>query len=170
MKISDLRVQYPLWNIALIIILMIFSYGVVRFSDILFPMIRSLIDNDGGVVVARIDMTAIVTIIVGLVLLVPFYSAYFQKLSKHNKQHPNDKISLFSFQPPEYIEEDEMFRQVTQKATKKVYSFYTMAIPLTIVIMLFPLNRYFFIVILCLIFIIQNLLYYKEIRKYIIEI
>ena len=65
------------------------------------------------------------------------------------------------------MEDDEMLRQVTQNATKKVYILYTQALPLLITIMFFPFNRYIFIISLLIILVLHHALYYREIRSYI---
>ena len=65
------------------------------------------------------------------------------------------------------MDDDEMLRQVTQNATKKVYILYSHTLPLLVGIMFLPFNRYIFIVCLLTILILHHTLYYREIKKYI---
>ena len=59
------------------------------------------------------------------------------------------------------------FSQVTQKATKRIYIYYSQILPLVILLMMFPLNRYVYIAVIFLLIIIQNLIYYRYMRMYI---
>ena len=43
MNKNDFRVQIPLWNIALLIILMIFGYGVVYAADMAYSNFEDVI-------------------------------------------------------------------------------------------------------------------------------
>lgn len=162
MRRDNLRVQYPLWNIVGYLIMMVFSYGVVNIASVVF--------NDMGMAVdIEWNMKGSYAFIIGSLLLFIFGIAYSIKLHMHNKVYPDRKISAFAIRPNEYLDDDELYRKVTEKATKKVYSFLYWAIPVAISIMFFPFDRYVFIVALLIIVVIQNLLYYLEIRKYISE-
>lgn len=157
MNNNDFRVQFPLWNIALWFIFMIWTYGVIYAVDLLLNGLES----------HNWNVAAITALFGGTFLMLLFLVLYAVKIHKHNKRYPHQQIDGFSlFKPGEFIDDDEMLQQVTQNATRKVYVFYWQFLPLIILLMLFPFNRYVFIVALCLVFIIQNLLYYLEVRKY----
>ena len=165
MKKNDLRIQAPLWNIAAALILLLISYvAIATIDQTLFSYDYLLANNDLSIEFFW-NWKVIWVAVISTVLSIIFIITYVKKLSSHNKQFPHQRIAFFSDRPVEYIEEDEMFRQVTQKATQKVYSFYTYVIPAVIVIMLFPFDRYVFIFLLFAMIVIHNLLYYLEMRK-----
>ncbi|MBK3493525.1 hypothetical protein JFL43_01300 [Viridibacillus sp. YIM B01967] len=160
---KDLRVQSPLWNILGIVILVIAAYGVTHS----FPIEWSK-GKDGAIeiyITSHINWQLISAMLLSLIYL----PAYAYKFRQHNKLNPQHKVSMFSIQPPEYLEEDEMMRTVTQRATQKVYTFISFALPLATALFFIPMNRFWYIVIILLIAIIQNLMYYFEIRKYVKE-
>ena len=161
---NDFRVKFPLWNVALYSILMIWAYSVVYSADMLFTDFAGVFDGEG----INLDMIAVGSFFIGPILLIIFFVAYFFKLNQHNKENPNNPMSAFSLlKPGEFIEFDELFSQVTQSATKKVYIFYSQMLPLVVLLMFFPFNRYVFIVAILLLIIIQNLIYYRHMRSYV---
>ncbi|WP_330948492.1 hypothetical protein [Virgibacillus sp. MG-45] len=167
MNNNDLRVQLPLWNIALMVILMIWSYGIVYSVDVIFNEFEGVYDVVGNSVIINWNLPGILSIIIGFFFLIIFFIAYSIKLKKHNKKNPNRKIPFITFlKPGELLEDDEMLRQVTRNATQKVYILYSHTIPLLICLMFFPLDRYLIISLLFLLIIIHNVLYYLEIRKF----
>ncbi|WP_033542739.1 hypothetical protein [Planococcus sp. CAU13] len=165
MRKNDFRVKLPLWNIALYTILMFWAYSVVYSSDMLFTGFEGVF-NEGGEF--ALDPFALLSFFGGLVLIIIFFFAYFIRLNRHNKNNPTSKMSAFTiFKLGEFIEFDELFSQVTQTATKKIYVFYSQILPLLVLLMFFPFNRYLFIMVIFLLLIIQNLIYYRHIRSYI---
>lgn len=95
------------------------------------------------------------------------FAIYIALIVIHNLKNPNKKIALISFIPYELREDDEGIQWYTFKATRKVYIFYSMAIPfgvlaLTIFEGIIP---YFPIWLLILFGIIQVSIYWFEIRK-----
>lgn len=170
MNKNDFRVQFPLWNIALFSILMIFSYGVVYCSDLLFNQLESPFSYENGEVAINFNIPGLYSLIIGAFLLTTFFIFYFLTLNNHNKNNPSRKMNAFTFlKPGEFLEDDELFIQVTRNATRKVYILYSQILPLFVLIMFFPINRYIFIVIIFLTLIIQNALYYREIIKYAVD-
>ncbi|MBD8069135.1 hypothetical protein [Bacillus sp. PS06] len=170
MSKHDFRVQLPLWNIAIFVILMIFTYGAVYAADLLFSDLEGVFETVDGREVINLHVPSILAAFLGFFLVIVFFVAYFTKLISHNREHPNRKQNAFSFlRPIEFLEDDEMFNQVTKNATKNVYTFYSNVMPLIMLFMLFPLDRYLFIMAILLVLIVQNALYYREIRKYIVE-
>jgi hypothetical protein len=168
MNEKDFRVQIPLWNIALLVSLLIWSYGAVYAADLQFNNVEDVFVIENNKVLSNWNIPAVVSFLVGFSLFIAFTFAYFIKLNRHNKENPHKQISAFTFlKLGEFMDDDEMLRQVTQNATKKVYILYSQTLPLLIVIMFLPFNRYIFIVCLLTILILHHALYYREIRKYI---
>ncbi|MDG5786224.1 hypothetical protein QA612_01890 [Evansella sp. AB-P1] len=169
MNKSDLRVQFPLWNIALWIILMIWTYGVVYAVDMLLIDFKGVFENVNGVLIINWHVPEILSIYIGLLLSIIFFIAYFIRIKQHNKENPTNKLVGISFlKPSEFLEDDEMLRQVTEKATKNVYVMYSHGLPLIIFFLIvFDTSRYVYILLLFLLLIIHNALFYREIRKFL---
>lgn len=169
MNKSDFRVQFPLWNITLWLILMYWTYGVAYSADMLFSDFEGVFEviNDGLKI--NWHVPGMFSIILGFFLVIVFFVAYFIRLKQHNRMNPNNKMNAFTLlKLGEFLEDDEMLRQVTENATKKVYIFYSQALPLIIfLIVIFPLNRYIYVVMLFLLLIVHNALYYLEIRRFL---
>ena len=65
------------------------------------------------------------------------------KISKYNKQHPSQKISIWQIRPLEYLEQDEGMVHITRKAAQKVYTFFVWALPfLAMIYLVFELSRF----------------------------
>ena len=96
---------------------------------------------------------------------------YFGLLLFHNKKNPENRINWITFIPYELREDDEGLQWITFKATRKVYIFYTFAIPVGIVLfaMYQTLIPYFTIWMLVAFGVIQYLIYWLEIRKILKE-
>lgn len=166
---KDFRVQVPLWNIAVWIILMIWTYGVVYAVDMITSDFKGVfVVLDYGLQI-NWHVPGILSIIIGTLFLAIFFTAYFLKLKRYNEQNPSKKLDTFTFiKPGEFLEDDEMLRQVTENATKKVYIFYSQALPLLIFLfVIFPLDRYAYIVMIFSLLIVHNALYYLEIRRFL---
>jgi len=169
MSKKDFRVQVPLWNITLWVILMYWAYGVAHAVDMIVSDFEGVfVVTDNGLHI-NWHVPGMLSIIIGTFLLVVFFGAYILKIKSHNEKNPNNKMDTFTFiKLGEFLEDDEMLRQVTENATKKVYIFYSQALPLLIfLIVIFPLDRYLYIVMLFLFLIVHNALYYFEIRKFL---
>src|SRR5690625_4244241 len=147
-----LRIQYPLWNIFGLVPLLIFGWGAISLEAVHQ-------DSSFGIFLQKV-------ILVGLLLVALYFFMYAIVVIRHNKKYPKHKVHPFSLQPNEYVEDDEMFKEVTMRATKKVYSFIYWALPALLGITLVIENRsiiYFGIII---IIIIQNSIYYREMKQY----
>lgn len=168
MNKKDFRVQIPLWNIALLVSLMIWSYGAVCAVDMQFYTFDDVFVIGSNEVLINWNIPAVVSFSIGFSLFIAFTFAYFIKLNRYNKHNPHNQIPAFTFlKLGEFMEDDEMLRQVTQNATKKVYILYSHVLPLLVVIMFLPFHRYIFIVCLLIVLILHHALYYREINKYI---
>ncbi|WP_397539563.1 hypothetical protein [Rummeliibacillus pycnus] len=156
---KDLRVQMPLWNIA----------AIVGLGAIIIPMLLSEIRWFDKDLIFSLKMDNILGLIslCGIFLFVVTCVLVILKTIQFNKENPNLKMNMFSLTPGEYIEDDEMFRQVTNNATRKVYTFLSCAIPILTIAVFLP--KIWIALLLILVVIIQNLIYYVEIRKYILN-
>lgn len=164
----DFRVQYPLWNIVLFVIFMVWSYSLVYCSDLLLYYYGNLFGVEGLEWPERIYPLAVGSFIAGPILLVGYFILYIKQIKKHNQKYPHQKMNVLTlFRPVEFIDEDELFSHVTRNAARKVYIYYANMLPIFVALLWFPFDRYVFIVALLLILILQNLLYYREICKYI---
>lgn len=167
MNKNDFRVQFPLWNSAFWFILMICSYTVVYMVDMKQLNFQGMFGDNGEIFYNKL---ALLTFIIGLIFLVVFFIVYALKIVQHNKTYPKLKLQPFTItRLIEFIEDDEMLQQVTNIATRKVYVFYSNILPLVVVLMIFPLNRYVYIVAIFSLLIAQNLIYYRHIVKYAVE-
>ena len=102
------------------------------------------------------------------VLLLGSLITFFIKLFKHNREYPDKKLSPLYLNPPEYLEDDELFQQATGLATKKVYTFFVSAIPiLAVLYLVLPIGKMWMVIGLLLLGFMQYLIYYLEIRKYV---
>ncbi|MGP4071792.1 hypothetical protein ACTWQB_04480 [Piscibacillus sp. B03] len=165
MSLKDLRVQYPLWNVALFLIFMIFAYGVVHWVDALWYDSEIVVQftEEGSVW----NIGVVFSTIAGLGLFTLFFLLYTIKWRKHNKANPNQKMPFLTIKPGEFIEDDELLNRVTQNATRKVYTLYTNALPIIVMTMFFPLDRYFYILMVFALLIIHNLIYYLDMRQFV---
>lgn len=152
---KDLRVQMPLWNIA----------AIVELGAMIIPMLLSEIRWFDKDLIFSIKMDYGLISLCGIFLFIVTCILVILKTIQFNKENPNRKMKIFSLKPGEYIEDDEMFNQVTNNATRKVYTFLSGAIPMLIVVAIF-LPKIWVVILLLLMAIIQNLIYYMEIRKF----
>src|SRR5690625_3810870 len=60
------------------------------------------------------------------------FAIYIALVVIHNHRNPDKKIALITFIPYELREDDEGIQWYTFKATRKVYIFYSMVIPISI--------------------------------------
>lgn len=169
MNKKDFRVQLPLWNITLWVILMIWTYGVVHAVDMIASDFEGVIVHTNSGITINWHLPALLSVIIGTVLSIVFFVSYLLKINQHNKENPNNKLDTFTFtKPGEFLEDDEMLRQVSENATRKIYILYSHAMPLlALLIILLPIDRYLFIVMIFSILIVQNALYYIEIQKFL---
>jgi len=168
MSKSDIRVSLPLWNIGLYVILMGWTYGIAYSIDAKNNDFQEYFLWINGNFAINWSHPAILSIIIGFVLLVLYLVLYSIKLNAFIKTNSNIPFSSFFLRPGELLEDDEMLRKVSEAATKKVYILYSSAIPLIATfIVIFPLNRYVYVVMLFLLIIVHNAIYYYDIRKFL---
>ncbi|KMJ59892.1 hypothetical protein AB685_03300 [Bacillus sp. LL01] len=164
---QDLRVQLPLWTIVFCILLMPLTYSLVQLFDLMIHNFDAFFVVNGTETSFNWSLTPIHILIVSVVLLLLFYIAFFKRYRKHNKENPGGKLYLFVFhRPGELLEDDEMLQQVSKNATRKVYILYANALPLLALLMVIPIHRFYFIMGILIVIIVQNFLFYREIRQY----
>lgn len=158
---NDLRISYPLWMIWFIILIVSSVYLVGTTA-----VFQSNGRNEFSFVL-NMEPKLVLFIILFLLLLISLI-AFFSRIVKHNRIHPNKKFSFFYLTPPEYLDDDELFQLATGKATRKVYTFFASAIPiLAIVYTLMPIGKMWMIIGIWFLGAMQYLIYYFEIRKYV---
>ncbi|TMW70980.1 hypothetical protein [Alteribacter natronophilus] len=166
MNKKDFRVRVPLWNIAIFAALAFWAYGGVYAVDMMWNGIEVTVENGEASVLW--NMPALAAAFGGMALLLIVVTAYFIQVIRHNRRNPEKKLgAIYFFKPVELLEDDEMVSQITNRAAKKVYAFYTSLLPLLVLLMLFPLPRYTFILIVCLGIMAHNAIIYREMRRFV---
>lgn len=85
----------------------------------------------------------------------------------HNRRHPDRRIRLATYMPPEFREEDEGQQWMNYRATRRVYIMYYAAIPFILpLIMLLPDGKAAAIAAISLLGVAQQLMYWWELRKW----
>ena len=156
-----MRITYPLWQMGFIAIIMalVFLIGISAKFEVY---------DDGGFMFTA-ELPFWNGIIVSALLLSVFIvmAIFIRKVIQHNKIFPMHKISLFTIKPQEYMDDDELFQEVTRRATQKVYSFFSVALPtIAVIFMIIPIPRVWMILGILSLSIAQYLIYYTTIRKY----
>ena len=160
---NDMRITFPLWMMCFILLIAVSIY---------FIGTTALIEGRGmDEFTFSISLESNLTFFAILfVLLLGSLLTFFIKLLKHNRKYPDKKLSPLYLNPPEYLEDDELFQQATGLATKKVYTFFVTAIPvLAVLYLVLPIGKMWMVIGLLLLGFMQNLIYYLEIRKYVAE-
>ena len=158
---KDMRITYPLWQMGSIVILMVLVL-VMGFSSTFTTF------EDGGFEFA-VNLEGEFGMIWGgaLFVFIIYLLLFTWNVGKHNRLMPNHKINAFSLKPQEYMEDDELFQEVTKRATKKVYSYFVWSIPLLAGLSIgFQAGTIGTVMGLLFLSMGQYLIYYKEIKKY----
>lgn len=160
----DFRVQYPLWQMAFIVL-----FGFMAFS--LTGASTELIHTSDEFSYS-LEFPALESILLFGTLFITFslLVIFFMKISKHNKQNPSQKLSMWQIRPLEYLEQDEGMVHITRRAAQKVYTFFVWALPfLAVIYLVFELSRFWLIFGIIFLAWMQYLIYYIEIRKHLEE-
>lgn len=161
---KDFRVQYPLWQMAFIVL-----FGFMAFS---FTGVSSEFNQNSEGFSYSLEFNSIESIFLFGALFISIISIFLfiRKISNHNKQHPTQKLSMWQIRPLEYLEQDEGMMHITRKGSQKVYTFFVWALPFTAVIyMVFELPRFWMIFGILFLALMQYLIYYLEVRKHLKE-
>ena len=157
---KDFRIQYPLWQIGFLLMI---TLGLTGLGEGIWDLS----------VVLNVDNPEMFEWIIGFfcaVLFIGFGLIFRKRLTAHNKNYPNRRLSFFQLRPFEYIEDDEGWQFITRRASQKVYAFFTGALPISLYIHLwFQIPRYGVVINILVLAIMQYLIYYLEIRKYVKE-
>ena len=146
---NDFRLMNPIWNMGFIIILAVIAFIESGKTN----------NTDSGVMAAGV-----------LIAFIILAMAYWIKLKKHNREHPDQRISTYTLRPAEYLEEDEGMTYITRKAAQKVYSYFSVALPvLAVIAITTDLPRLFIILGILLIALGQYGIYYADVRKHFKE-
>lgn len=158
---SDMRITFPLWMMCFILLIAVSFY---------FIGTTAVVDGQGsGEVTFSLSLESnLILFSILTVLLLGSLITFFIKLFKHNQKYPHKKLSPLYLNPPEYLEDDELFQQATGLATKKVYTFFVSAIPiLAVLYIVLPIGKMWMVIGLLLLGFMQYLIYYLVIRKYV---
>ena len=158
---SDMRITFPLWMMCFILLIA---------ASIYFIGTTAVVDGQGsGEVTFSLSLESnLILFSILTVLLLGSLITFFIKLFKHNRKYPDKKLSPLYLNPPEYLEDDELFQQATGLATKKVYTFFVSAIPiLAVLYIVLPIGKMWMVIGLLLLGFMQYLIYYLVIRKYV---
>lgn len=163
---NDIRVTYPLWMMAFIALLGVFAVGIHSPAT---EFINTETETSLSIQLEAFDSLLVFgSLLLNLILL----TVFIRKVEKYNKNNPQQKISLFSLRPPEYLEADEGMTHITRGAVQKVYSFYSIALPaLATIVIIYPFSvpRLAVIMAILALAFIQYWIYYAEVRKHFKE-
>ena len=156
--------RYSLWLLAFIVLL-----GLILFS--VDGATTEFIHNEDelrfGTQFPPLESVLLYGSIFLTFLLITIFSL---KLSKHNKQHPDQKLSMWQIRPIEYLEQDEGMTYITRRASQKVYTFFVWALPfMAVIYILFEVPRFWMIFGILFLAWMQYLIYYVEVRRQLKE-
>ena len=160
---NDMRITYPLWMMCFLLLIAATVYLVGT---------TAVVEENGtdGVTFMLNMESKLIPFFSLFVLLIGSVITFIIKILKHNRIYPHKKFPLFYLKPPEYIDDDELFQQATGLATKKVYTFFISAIPiLAMLYIVLPIGKMWMIIGLMFLGVMQYLIYYMEIKKYVAE-
>ena len=161
---KDIRVQYPLWQMAFIVLFGFMAFSVIGVS-------KEFNHNSEGFSYS-LEFNPVESIFLLGALSISLITGliFIRKISIHNKQHPDQKLSMWQVKPIEFLEQDEGMTHITRRAAQKVYTFFVWALPFFAVIsMIFELPRFWVIIGILFLALMQYLIYYLEIRKHLKE-
>ncbi|WP_017379880.1 hypothetical protein [Paenisporosarcina sp. TG-14] len=162
---KDFRVQYPLWQMAFIVLFGFFVFSVTSATT---ELINSTDEFSYSFELATLESL----LMFGSISLTLVLGAIFaSKIAKHNKQHPTQKLTMWQIRPLEFLEQDEGMTHITRKAAQKVYTFFVWALPaLASIYLLFELSRFWMIIGILILALMQYIIYYLEVRKHLQEV
>ena len=162
---GDMRYAYPIWQMGFILLLIGLTTIIGFTSDYVLSN-----GKDGFLFQISLEGISFWYFAAWLALLVFYLLIFSWKISKHNKRNPSRQMKLMTFKPQEYMEDDELFEEVTRRATQKVYSYFTVALPSSAALFLMlPIGKFGMLNILLLLAIGQYFIYYRTIRRYMKE-
>ncbi|ALC84767.1 hypothetical protein AM499_02250 [Bacillus sp. FJAT-22090] len=161
---KDFRVQYPLWQMGFALLFLLFAIVITGAISNFAKANRSFNYSVELGALEGFMVFLLLPVYIGMVLL------FGTKISKYNKEHPRNKITIWGIKPVEYMEDDEAWQMITTKATQKVYTFFSWSLPLSAVIHLFlPASQLLIILNIIVLSMTQYIIYYVNIRKHTME-
>ncbi len=158
---GDMRFTLPLWQMGSIFILLVLTLVIGFSSETTF-----VTSEDGYYFEMNMGHISGIIFSSALLILVVYIVMMSVNIYRHNKRYPTRKIKTFTFKPQEYIEDDEFFDEITKRATKKVYSYYSFVLPLLVGVALGGMwHRTIILVGILLVALGQYWIYYSTIRK-----
>jgi hypothetical protein len=162
---GDMRYTYPLWQMGFILLL------VALVTIIGYTLDYELFTSTSSFLFEfQLEGVGFWCVAVWLVVLVIYLTIFSLKMNHHNKRNPSRQLKLMTLKPQEYMEDDELFEDVTRRATQKVYSYFTVALPSAAALFLIlPIGKFGMLNILLFLAIGQYFIYYRTIRLYMKE-
>ena len=161
---NDFRLQYPLWMMGFIIVLGFLAYGISS------PITKVIDTESETSITVSIGGAGVIFTVGSIILYTIMLTVFWLHLRRHNKRNPLQRISPFAIRPPEYLEQDEGMTYITRKASQKVYTFITWALPLLAAFaIVMPVPKIFIIWGILSIALGQYWIYYREVRKHLKE-
>lgn len=93
---------------------------------------ETMLDSRGGYSLAY---DAVHAVILGLFAIVAIVAQII--IRNYNAKYPDQKMRLWDIRPPEVLSGDEMFEKASSDATRKVYLYSNVALPILVVVVLF---------------------------------
>lgn len=127
---KDLRFTLPLWQIGGILLTIILT--------ILIGISTEVVRSDSGRAEFELELsTAVGSILIGTIIVLFIYMGFFLwAIYQHNRQYPEKRMNVFSFKPKSSGERDQVFDEITKRATKKVYAYYAWVLPIFVAVAL----------------------------------
>ena len=121
---GDMRYTYPIWQMGFILLLISLTTIIGFTSDYVLSN-----GKDGFLFQISLEGISFWYFAAWLALLVFYLIIFSWKIHKHNKRNPSRQMKIMTLKPQKYMEDDELFEEVTRRATQKVYSYFTVALP-----------------------------------------
>ncbi|WP_262176332.1 hypothetical protein [Saccharococcus sp. Marseille-Q5394] len=159
---GDMRYTYPIWQMGFILLLIALT------TIIGFTLDYELSNGtDSFLFQFSLEGVGFWCLAAWLVLLVIYLLIFGWKMHYHNKRNPSRQMKFLTLKPQEYMEDDELFEEVTRRATQKVYSYFTVALPfLASLFLILPIGKFGMLNALLLLAFGQYFIYYRSIRQY----
>lgn len=159
---GDMRYTYPIWQMGFILLLIALT------TIIGFTLDYELSNGmDSFLFQFSLEGVGFWCLAAWLALLVIYLLIFGWKMHHHNKRNPSRQLKFLTLKPQEYMEDDELFEEVTRRATQKVYSYFTVALPfLASLFLILPIGKFGMLNALLLLAFGQYFIYYRSIRQY----
>ena len=162
---GDMRYTYPIWQMGFIVLLIALTSIIGFMSDFEYSNAP-----ESFLFQFNLDGLGFWCLLAWLIVLVMYLLIFRWKIHHHNKRNPSHQLKIMTLKPQEYMEDDELFEEVTRRATQKVYSYFTVGLPfLATIFLILPIGKVGMLNILLLLAIGQYFIYYRTMRRYMKE-